>query len=499
MKLGTYAIEKDYSHYIAKSSEIILAIVGTATKGPIGVPTICTSAVDFVNKFGNLNPNHLGTYAAQYFLAQSNRLYYVRVADSGAKKSTTKIAGNVADAIVLSAKTEGTYYNGYSVIISEATAAEGDVTFKMVIKNKAGMSVETHSGVKLSELHVGDTTVPVKDALDSQFIEVTSVAESVTSITNGTYTFAEGNDGTDSLNSTDYAAAADILANDNLNFNLFSIPGITDPDVIVKMLQMAEVRGDCFYLVDCPDNLTKEEVADWHNGTGEYEHVEFNSSYGALYWSWQRIYDPYNHIYLHVPPSVVVAPMMAKSARDYEIWYAPAGLQRGVISGVAEPVTTPTSGDVDYLYSDDNNVNCIINDPRAGLCVFGQKTLYRQDTALNRINVRMLLNYIKRVVSTACKFLTFEPNDRVTWNSFEDKVEPTLRDIQNHRGLYEYRIVKGENIVTDTDIDNYRMPCMVIIRPTKTAEEIPIYFTITSAGAEFNDVLESNGIIVEEY
>jgi hypothetical protein len=44
---------------------------------------------------------------------------------------------------------------------------------------------------------------------------------------------------------------------------------------------------------------------------------------------------------------------------------------------------------------------------------------------------------------------------------------------------------------TDDDIDNYKMPCKILLKPTKAAEEIPIYFTITSTGADFNSVLES--------
>ena len=98
----------------------------------------------------------------------------------------------------------------------------------------------------------------------------------------------------------------------------------------------------------------------------------------------------------------------------------------------------------------------------------------------------------------ACSHLTFEPNDRMTWNSFEMKVQPVLESIKNRRGIYEYRIVKGETIVTEQDIDNYRMPCMIMIRPTKAAEEIPIYFVITSTGADFNEVLEANGVVLQD-
>lgn len=495
MRLGTYAIEQDYSQYVTRASEIILAVVGTATKGPIGVPTVCTSVLDFVNKFGNLNTDCLGLYAGQYALSQMNKIYYIRVASATAAKSIV-----TADALTFEAKTEGTYYNKYSVGIQDVATVEGDISFTFTVRGDKDVILETVKDIKLKSLYktVDGAAVVLPDVIKSNYFTLKSVTADAETLTPGVYAAEGGSDGTEDIESADYAAVGNLLLDDNLDFNLLSVPGISDPEVITTILQVAETRGDCLYLVDPPNNLDANAVADWHNGEGAYDHLRFNSDYGALYWSWQRIYDTVNRVRVEVPPSVVVAPVFAKSARLSEIWYAPAGLQRGGVSGVLEPVVMPTGSERDVLYSGNNSVNCIINDAQAGLVVFGQKTLSRQDTALNRVNVRMLLNYLKRVIVAACKHLTFEPNDRVTWNSFEDKIEPTLRSIKDHRGIYEYRIVKGELIVTDTDIDNYRMPCMVLIRPTKAAEEIPIYFTITSTGADFNDVLESNGIIIEE-
>lgn len=506
MKLGTYAIEQDYSQYVTRASDVVLAVVGTATKGPIGVPTVCTSVVDFVSKFGNLNTDCLGTYAGQYALAKMNKIYYVRAASASAKKAVCAVAGFAGEsaldeALKFEAKTEGTYYNKYKIVIINVVTEDDKTSFDFIVRNSSDAVVETVKSIELSSLYteVDGNIVASPEAFESKFFNLVSVAEGVTSVKAETYLPVDGSDGISDITPDDYLTAGSLLINDNLDFNLFSIPGVSDANVVIKMLELAESRGDCLYLVDSPNHLDATEVANWHNGEGEYNHVKFNSSYGALYWSWQRIYDSVNRTYVEVPPSVVVAPVIANSATLSEIWYAPAGLQRGMVSGVVEPVVAPTSSERDFLYSGNNSVNCIINDPQAGLVVFGQKTLSRQDTALNRVNVRMLLNYLKRVVVSACRHLTFEPNDRVTWNNFEDKIEPTLRGIKDHRGIYEYQIVKGDRIVTNNDIDNYRMPCMILIRPTKSAEDIPIYFTITSTGADFNDVLESNGIIIDEY
>lgn len=477
--LGPYAIEQDYSHYVSKASSVVFGVVGTATKGPVKEPTLCTSGTDFIRKFGNPDPDHLGLYAAMYYLNQGNRCYFVRAEGATpAAKATVTLPGKknetvVASAITLTANTPGTYYNKLKVVVAASI-----VGYKITV-------TEDSKALEVIMYQIGGK-------FNSAYFTITASAEGLTELTAGTYTSAGGTDSDTNLTAANWITALETLQSSVYDINLFAVPGISDNAVIVKALQIAEKRGDALFLVDPPNNLDPGDVADWHNGSGEYTSSSslLNSSYGALYYSWQNIYDQNNDQYVQVPPSGIVAQVMAKSARESAIWLPPAGMTRGKIDGVTSPVYSPDDGERDALYVDNNAVNCIIEDPTEGLVVFGQKTLLRSQTALNRVNVRMLLNYLKRVITAAAKYLTFEPNDSYTWNSFEDLVEPTLRSIGQRRGLYDYKIVKGEDIVTADDIDNYRMPCKILIQPTKAAEEIPIYFTITRTGVDFNDVLD---------
>lgn len=502
MNLGPYAIEQDYSHYVAYASDVIFAVVGTASKGPIGVPTVCTSPRDLTNKFGPVKLGYHALYAGQYFLNQASKMFFVRAAAHNEDGTTTatkgvvtltglSASGDVSSALVLNTKEIGSYLNGYGIkVISSKDKDENPITI---------LDLVTPAGVVVEQLIVDITKMTVGDTLGSNYLEVQSIDPTATALkaTDTARAIANGSDGVDGIKDADYISAADELKSDIYDMNVFAVPGISSATVITSMLSLAEQRGDCVFIVDPPATVkTPTEVEAWHNGRNSYsDHTKFNSSFGVLYFSWQRIYDSINKAYVSVPPSVVVAPIMAKSARESEIWFPVAGIRRGLVSGVYAPEYSPDTAERDNLYSGENCVNCIIEDPISGLVIFGQKTLYRENTALNRLNVRMLLNYLKRIVTAACRYLTFEPNDRTTWNNFEDLVEPTLRSIGERRGLYDYKIVKGEAIVTDDDIDNYRMPCKILIKPTKAAEEIPIYFTITSTGADFNEVLESEGII----
>lgn len=488
MAIGAYAVERDYSHYVAYLSKTVFAVVGTSTKGPIGVATACTSSQDLVNKFGPLKTNCYGLYAGQYFLSQSSKMYFVRAASASAAEAKAIIRGTnvqsteVADALTISMNEKGTFSNGYILTVSTA-----EDKYNFILKNTMGITIESVKGISIEDMSSGH---------EFKNFKISDKDTSATSLIPGDYTLSGGNDGIDDIKAADYINAAQVLAADTVDMNLFAVPGVSDAAVITSMLTLAENRGDCLYLVDPPKGLTRDGVISWHNGGGDYEHAAFNSSYGALYYDWVNIYDSVNKVKVQVPPSVPVAASIAYSDRTSELWYAPAGLNRGLVRGVLDSVTKLNKSDIALLYDGENSINSIYEDPQVGLVIWGQKTLLRSDTALNRINVRRLLNYLKKVVTAACNYMTFEPNDRSTWNSFEMKVKPILDSVKNRRGIYEYRIIRGETIVTNEDIDNYRMPCMIMVRPTKAAEEIPIYFVITSTGADFNEVLDANGVSV---
>lgn len=489
---GAHAIEQDYAHYVARAAKTVFAVVGTASKGPINEAVVCTSTQDLVNKFGEASPDHLGLYAAQYFLSKSSKCYFVRAEGVASTPATVTLAGKksdgstVKDAITLEFKEKGTKYNDSTVEISST-----DGKYTITIKDSESKEIYKYNEITLLDIIL----------LDDEYLKVSETRTpdtTITSLESSTYT-AEG--GVDSVGSADYIKAANTLLADTVDMNIFAVPGQSDHELITTMLGIAEAKGDCLYLVDPPKDLesniegdisTRDAIIAWREKLSKdiESETKYSSSYGSLYYDWVNIYDSVNRVEVLVPPSVVVAATIAHSDSISEVWYAPAGLKRGIVNGVLSTRTKLNKTDVDYLY--EKGINSIYEDPQVGLVVWGQKTLLTSDTALNRINVRRLMNYLKRVIVAACNYLTFDPNDRITWNSFMLKVDPVLRDIKKKRGIYEYRIVGGTSIVTDDDIDNYRMPCKILIQPTKAAEEIPIYFSITSTGADFNSVLDSS-------
>ncbi len=142
-----------------------------------------------------------------------------------------------------------------------------------------------------------------------------------------------------------------------------------------------------------------------------------------------------------------------------------------------------TQNDRDNLHV--KNINPIATFPRQGVCVWGQKTLQKKRSALDRINVRRLLIDAERTIGYQTKYLVFENNTFETRERFLELVDPYLRRVQNQQGLYDYRIIIDESNNTPDVIDRNEMRCQIYLKPAKTAEFIITDFVILPTGAAF--------------
>ena len=165
-------------------------------------------------------------------------------------------------------------------------------------------------------------------------------------------------------------------------------------------------------------------------------------------------------------------------------FFAPAGLNRGGL-----PVTRTefkvTQALRDTLY--DNRVNPLATFPRVGPVAFGQKTLQKKASALDRINVRRLLITLKNFIGDTSKNLVFEQNTTQTRNRFLNAVNPFLESVQQRQGLFAFRVVMDETNNTAEAIDRNQLIGQIFIQPTRTAEFIVLDYTIQPTGATFND------------
>ena len=286
---------------------------------------------------------------------------------------------------------------------------------------------------------------------------------------------------TQGLTGACYADAISILGNqDEYVFNMISAPGLiyefgdhkTQLDSIISL---AETRGDAIAVIDL-----QNYGATVANATGTAATV--NSSYTATYWPWlQTLSATGKNVW--IPASVVIPGVYAFTDGAAAPWFAPAGLTRGGLGDVIQAERKLTRSQRDTLYN--ANVNPIATFPGSGISVFGQKTLQKKKSALDRVNVRRLLIDLKKFLGDVGKTLVFEQNTIATRNSFLATVNPYLESVVQRQGLYAYRVVMDDSNNTPDTIDRNQLIGQVMIQPAKTVEFVVLDFTIQPTGATF--------------
>ena len=275
-----------------------------------------------------------------------------------------------------------------------------------------------------------------------------------------------------------YLDAINLMENsDDYQINIISAPGLLGEGsmtAIDSLISVATKRGDCIVPVDLvtKDVTMPTVVAEKAN--------KFNSSYAATYWPWLQMYSSTGRL-VWVPASVIIPGIYVYTDHVAAPWYAPAGTVRGSVQGVVQTAKKLIKGNRDILYK--KNVNPIATFPGTGIVIYGQKTLQKKASALDRVNVRRLLIELKKRVKDMASGILFELNTAQLRNAFRTKLENYLEVVVQRRGLYGFHVEIDDSAET---IDRNEFRCRIIIQPTKVIEFVYIDFTVTNTGVEFN-------------
>ena len=300
-----------------------------------------------------------------------------------------------------------------------------------------------------------------------------------------------------------YRRAIDTVADpEYINMNLLATPGLTQETLTTHMINTCEDRADALALIDLPNVYRpshEKYYADKKDRIGTtpiqaanaLKDRRIDSSYGATFYPWVQTRDETNGQLVWVPPTVAMMGVLASSERQSQVWFAPAGFNRGGLSDGAAgiPVISVTerltSKDRDTLY--ESRINPIASFPSTGIVVFGQKTLQERPSALDRINVRRLVIFLKKQISILSTQVLFEQNVQSTWNRFKSLIEPFLANVKVDFGITDYRLILDETTTTPDLIDQNVLYAKIMVKPARAIEFIAIDFVIASTGASFDD------------
>lgn len=295
--------------------------------------------------------------------------------------------------------------------------------------------------------------------------------------------------------------AATIIGNEDIRaetvyYNLIAAPGYVE--MVDEMVVLNnDIKNVAFIVADTPARLkpSGEEISRWADATrsGAVSNSEEGATtydpYVAFYYPW-GLSTNVNGNEIMVPPSTIALRTIAQNDNIAYPWFAPAGFNRGLVDNASSVGYLTESGEYkavflnqgqrDILYT--NRINPIAYIPNRGLVVYGQKTRHNLDTALDRINVSRLINYLRYNLDNITKPYLFEPNDHQTRDSIRTTIERFMANLVSLRGIYDYVVVCDTSNNTPDRIDRNELWVDIAIKPTKAIEFIYIPLRIANSG-----------------
>lgn len=281
------------------------------------------------------------------------------------------------------------------------------------------------------------------------------------------------------------------IRSETYEYNLILCPGF--PEVVDEMLNLCiDIQEEAMVIADTPFNQDPDEVVTWAATSSR------RSSRNIAYYYPHGLASNLDGKDVFIAASGTALRTITYSDDVSELWFAPAGTRRGLVSGVSMvgyvsgTLGGPTTfnevalnlGQRNNLYKYFTNINPIVFFPGRGIIVWGQKTSAPDASAMDRINVVRLIAYIKRQLRKNTMSYVFEPNDQLTRDNIKATVDSFLGDLIVKRGLYDFATVCDESNNTPDRIDRNELYVDIALKPVRAAEFIYIPIRVVATGAE---------------
>ena len=247
------------------------------------------------------------------------------------------------------------------------------------------------------------------------------------------------------------------------NVSIMAVPGITSAAVQLALVAQCQNLANRFAVLDMPLEMTKPQDLLAHREIAD-------SDYAAMYAPWLQVYDPAAKRPAYIPPSGAVCGI-----------YARVDIARGVHKAPANEVVNNCTG-LSCLYNKGEQdllnpagVNLIRALPGQGIRVWGARTC-SSNSLWKYVNVRRLFIYLEETIRTQTNWAVFEPNDEVLWLRVQRTITSFLRDMYRSGALVgateseAFFVNVGRDTMTEQDIANGRLICVIGAAPSRPAE-----------------------------
>ena len=546
---GVNVSEIDLTTSIPALSTSIGAFAGEFSWGPANEIVTVSSENNLVSTFGEPDANtYEYFYTAANFLSYSNNLKVVRAVDSDVSKNAT--ANSASGVLIenLSDYEQTSSFSGGSTFAAKYFGAKGN-SLKIVLMDAgnysgsaAGYKAQFQSAPATSdyasaagsandEIHIlvidedGEFTGVANTVLEkfgyvskasdaknsdgstnyyvnvlkqrSKYVWWTNHPEGMTdwgttATSNADFdnlsasyelSFDGGVDGT----TLEIANAYTLFANPDSTDISLMLAGPADSALIISLTNIVETRKDCLLFVSPEKDDVVEQPGAEKTNIVAFRDTLTSSSYVVMDSGWKYQYDKYNDLYRWIPLNGDIAGLCARTDRERDPWFSPAGANRGIIKNVVKLAWNPTQAERDDLYQ--KGVNSVVSFPGEGTILYGDKTMLARPSAFDRINVRRLFIVLEKSIARAARSSLFEFNDQFTRAQFTALVEPFLRDVQGRRGIFDFRVVCDETNNTAEVIDRNEFIGDIYIKPARSINFIQLNFVAVRTGVSFDEIV----------
>ena len=250
---------------------------------------------------------------------------------------------------------------------------------------------------------------------------------------------------------------------ENSDVSLMAVPGVTIPEVQMSLIAHCENLKSRFAVLDMPKDRKKtDELLEYRD--------MFDSNYAAMYHPWVQIFDPLSKKNIIAPPSGSVLGIYARTDTAVGVHKAPANEVVRACTGLASSYNT---AEQDLL--NPKGVNLIRSFPGRGIRVWGARTVTSNAT-WKYINVRRLFIFLEESIRANTNWVVFEPNTEALWGRVKRTIEMFLASVWRSGALAgtspseAFFVEIGRSTMTQDDIDNGRLICVIGVAPVKPAE-----------------------------
>lgn len=264
---------------------------------------------------------------------------------------------------------------------------------------------------------------------------------------------------------------------DNDVVSLMAVPGVVDPNVQLGLVAHCENLTSRFAVLDIPRDKKKVSDVESHRNI-------FDSHYAALYHPWLQVFDPLDKRNIYIPPSGSVVGIYARSDNTRGVHKAPAN---EVVRACVGLDCQYNKGEQDIL--NPKGVNLIRFFPGQGIRVWGARTC-SSNSLWRYVNVRRLFVFVEQSIKNGSSWVVFEPNDEALWARVSRTIYSFLMGVWRSGALMgttqdeAFFIKCDRSTMSQDDIDNGRLICVIGIAPVKPAEFVIFRITQKTRDSE---------------